>query len=126
MLTPYYSMGLTKVRVTLANQADQAKRIDLDLIVDTGSILTWVRSSHLRKIGVKARWEKEFRTIEGRVVRRPTGPAIIGYDGAEGAAEVVFAEEGDAEVLGVTALEGLGYEVDPITSRLRRSSLLAL
>lgn len=119
-------MGLTKVRVTLANQADQAKRIDLDLIVDTGSILTWVRSPHLRKIGVEARWEKEFRTIEGRVVRRPTGPVIIGYDGAEGAAEVVFAEEGDAEVLGVTALEGLGYEVDPITRRLRRSSLLAL
>ena len=28
---------------------------------------------------------------------------------------VVFADEGDGKVLGVHALEGLGFEVDPVT-----------
>ena len=38
---------------------------------------------------------------------------------------IVFAEEGDAEVLGVYALEGL--EVDPMTRELRKSrAILAL
>ena len=119
-------MGLTKTKVTVENPADQAKRVELELIVDTGSILTWVNSPHLNSIGVKPIWQKDFKTIEGRTVRRRTGPAIIALDGSEGAIEVVFGEEGDAEVLGVTALEGLGYEVDPITRRLHRSSLLAL
>ncbi len=36
-------------------------------------------------------------------------------------------EEGDAEVLGVYALEGLSLEVDPITKELRKSeAILAL
>ncbi|MEM4311153.1 MAG: hypothetical protein QXX95_02050 [Nitrososphaerales archaeon] len=40
---------------------------------------------------------------------------------------VVFAERGDAEVLGVYALEGLGLKVDPITRQLRKvEALLAL
>jgi aspartyl protease family protein len=119
-------MGLTKTRVAVENTTDQARRVDLELIVDTGSILIWVSSTRLSDIGVKPLWQKDFRTIEGRTVRRRTGPVIIALDGSEGAAEVVFAEEGDAEVLGVTALEGLGYEVDPVTKRLHRTSLLAL
>jgi len=40
---------------------------------------------------------------------------------------VVFGEPGDAEVLGVHALKGLGLEVDPTTGESRRSkAVLAL
>lgn len=98
----------------------------MELVVDTGSILTWVRSDRLKEIGSKPRRERDFRTIEGRILRRKTGPATIRYDGAEADVEVVFGEEKDAEVLGVTALESLGYQVDPVTTQLRRSSLLAV
>jgi len=38
-----------------------------------------------------------------------------------------FAEEGDTEVLGVDALEGLGLEVDTMTEQLKKAeALLAL
>jgi len=37
---------------------------------------------------------------------------------------VVFAEDGDAEVLGVHAMEGLGLEVDPATRQLRKVEAL--
>ena len=116
-------MGITKTTVTIVGRTKRAK---VELIVDTGSILTWVRSDRLMEIGSKPKREKDFRTIEGRILRRKTGPATIRYDGAEADVEIVFGEDKDAEVLGVTALEGLGYEVDPITTQLRRSSLLAL
>jgi aspartyl protease family protein len=57
---------------------------------------------------------------------RKSGSATIRVDGAEADVEVVFGEEDDAEVLGVTALESLGLQVDPVTLKLRPSSLLAL
>ncbi len=120
------ALGLTRVTVTLAGTVASRKSARADLIVDTGSILTWVKRVRLGRAGIKPRWEKEFRTIEGRVIRRATGPAVVRYDSSEAAIEVVFAEGGDAEVLGVTALESLGYQVDPVTKRLNRTGLLAL
>jgi predicted aspartyl protease len=71
-------------------------------------------------------WEKNFRTIEGKTIKRKTGLAAIRHDGTGAGIEVVFGEGDDAEVLGVTALEGLGMEVDPVTKQLKRTSLLAL
>lgn len=50
----------------------------------------------------------------------------IRYEDYEGDVEVVFAEEGDAQVLGVTALEILGLEVDPVTGKLKYVGHLAL
>jgi predicted aspartyl protease len=54
------------------------------------------------------------------------GVATVRYEDYEGDVEVVFAERGDAQVLGVTALETPGLEVDPITGRLRYVRHLAL
>src|SRR5438309_1602533 len=74
----------------------------------------------------KATRGKVYQTIEGRILRRKTGPATIRYDGAEADVEVVFGADKDAEVLGVTALESMGFQVDPVSTQLRRSSILAL
>jgi predicted aspartyl protease len=69
---------------------------------------------------------RRFRTIDGRVITREIGVATVRYEDYEGDVEVVFAEGGDAQVLGVTALETPGLEVDPITRRLRYVGHLAL
>lgn len=39
---------------------------------------------------------------------------------------VVFGEENDTQVLGVTALEELGMQIDPITGELKPMELLLL
>jgi len=88
------------------------------LLVDTGSIFTWVNRRTLERLGIKRRRLRTFRTIDGRLVERMVGVATIAYESYEGDVEVVFAEEGDAEVLGTTALESLGLEVDPVTASL--------
>ena len=38
---------------------------------------------------------------------------------------VVFAEKGDAAVLGVDSLEGLGFEVDPVGKKLKKLESIA-
>lgn len=69
---------------------------------------------------------KQFTTIEGKTIRREAGRAYIGYAQSEASVEVVFAEEGDIPVLGVVALESLGYRVNPITAQLEYICLLAV
>ena len=97
----------------------------LRLIVDTGSVYTWVPGEVLHSIGIVKTETLAFTTIEGRKVRRDVGEAVIEYDGTARHCIVVFGRSGDANVLGVTALENLALEVDPSSKKLRRSKALA-
>ena len=120
------SLGHTSARVTLRSP-DLSKAEQIELLVDTGSTYTWVSSAMLERLGVKTRTVRRFKTIDGRLLNRKIGEVIIEYMDEKATRIVVFAEKGDAEVLGVDALEGLGLEVDPITKQLRKSeALLAL
>ena len=65
-----------------------------------------------------------MRTFSGGVVERDVGGAIIEYEGRRTVVPVIFGEPGDAQVLGVTALEALGYQPDPVTKRLKPVELL--
>jgi predicted aspartyl protease len=70
-------VGHTFARVRLYNPGDQSKILDLDLIVDTGSTYTWVKQARLRSLGLKPKGRKMFRTIEGKLVEREIGEALI-------------------------------------------------
>jgi len=120
-------VGHTTAKVRLCNPRDSAKCAELDLLVDTGSTYTWVRREVLENLGVRptARWK--FKTIDGRIIERDIGEVVVECLGERATTIVVFAERGDAEVLGVYALEGLRLEIDPVTRQLRRvEALLAL
>jgi len=120
-------MGHTTARVRLCNPHDSAKCAELDLLVDTGSTYTWVRREVLEGLSVKPATRWRFRTIDGRVVERDIGEVVIECLGERATRIVVFAERGDAEVLGVDALEGLRLEVDPTTRQLKKiEALLAI
>jgi len=118
-------MALTRVRV-FVKSIETGRSKEVELLVDTGSVFTWVRGCILEDLGIKRRRLRRFKTIDGRVVERWTGIATIAYESYEGDVEVVFAEEGDAEVLGATALESLGLEVDPTTGKLKYVGHLAV
>jgi len=75
---------------------------------------------------IKPRRRGHFKTIHGEVVEGDIGVTGVKYDGQEAIVEVVFAVEGDAEVLGVTNLESLGYRVNSITEELEYVGLLAI
>ena len=120
-------MGHTTAAVRICNPQDRAKCIETELIVDTGSTYTWIRRERLEMIGVKPAGLKRFRTIKGKTIEREVSEAVIECLGESATRIVVFAEKGDAEVMGVDTLEGLGLEVDPLTKQLRKAeSLLAL
>jgi clan AA aspartic protease len=118
-------MGLTRVRVVIKNPEAEIFR-EIDLNVDTGSIFTWISRDVLKELNIRPRRVRHFKTIDGRIITREVGIVTIKYEDFEGDVEVVFAEKDDAQVLGVTALETLGFEVDPVTGKLRYVGHLAL
>ena len=120
-------MGHTIASVRLYNPRDQSKCLELELLVDTGSTYTWIKRGRLEKLGIKPMSRRRFRTIEGKIIERDVGEAVIECLGRKATTIVVFAEEKDYEVLGLHALEGLGLKVDPVTRQLRESeAILAL
>jgi len=99
----------------------------VELLVDTSSIYAWVARPLLEELSIKPSTVRNFRTIDGRTLKREVGEALMEYANERATRMIVFAEEGDAQVLGVDALEGLGLEVDPVTRELRKTdALLAL
>ncbi len=115
-------MGLTKSVFRLRGSKGME---ELELVVDTGSVYTWAPGRVLKRLGVARTDRADFATMEGRRVRRYVGEALVEYDGVSRHCVVVFGQPGDASVLGVTALENLALEVDPVTGRLRRAKALA-
>ncbi len=111
-------------KVRLCNPRDSGRCLELDLLVDTGSTYTWIKASRLRELGIEPMKRWRFRTIEGRIIERNLGEAIIECMGERATTIVVFAQENDAEVLGVYSLEGLRLEVDPVTKQLKKTEAL--
>jgi len=119
-------MGLFNVRVTLRNFAQPDRHRDLDLMVDTGSLFTWVAAPILDEMGIAPAETRQFRTITGSMVERRVGYAIVVWNGRSGPIFVVFGEPGDMAVLGVTALESLTVTADPIEKTLVPTVALAV
>jgi len=100
-------MGHTTAKIRVTNPHDESRHLDLELLVDTGSTYTWIRRRRLEKLNLKPMTDWSFKTIEGKIVSRDIGEAVLECLGERVTSIVVFAEENDAELLGVYALEGL-------------------
>jgi len=94
-------------------------------VVNTGALLTVISGDVLEELGISPIEERRFRGFGG-VVTRDIGAAIVRYAGSAAGISVIFGEEGDAPVLGVTALEALSYLVNPTTHEIRRVESLQL
>jgi len=119
-------VGFVKVKVGIWNPEHPTERSEVELVADTGAIYTVIPRKTLEGLGIGPRGRKSFKLADGRVIEREVGIAGIGVKGEVAHTTVVLGEEGDAPVLGVTALEELGLQVDPITGELKPMELLLL
>ena len=118
-------MGAVFAKFGVTNPLDPAREASLELLVDTGAIYSVVPAQVLRDLRIEPSMHRTFRTADGRKIERELGEAAFSYNGERGISKVVFGAPGDASLLGVTALEEMGLEVDP-TSRTLRPALLFL
>ena len=119
-------MALFRVRVAIGNLTQPDRRRELELLVDTRSLFTWVSAPLLEEIGIVPAETSEFQTITGTLIQRRLGYAQVVWNGRTGPIYVVFAEPGDVNVLGVTALENLRVSADPVRQVLVPTVALAV
>jgi predicted aspartyl protease len=112
-------MGTFRITIRVGHPTDESRTAELsDVLVDTGSELTWVPSATLESLGIVRRKTMRFRQADGTVLERATGVGIVHAVGTSAGEEVVFAEPGDMTLLGARSLEGLNLTIDPVLKRL--------
>src|SRR6185369_11888877 len=107
-------MGLTIVTLDVAAAADPDRREPVDFLVDSGAVYSFVPRLVLERLGVVAHGCQRFRLADGSTIERERGDALFFYSGRRGAAPVIFAEPGDATLLGAVTLESLGLALDAV------------
>lgn len=119
-------MGMFEVSAKVASLTAPERLSDVSLLVDTGATISWIPRSLIENLGVKAFSILPFELADGRTLQRETTAVLIQVDGRKAALQVAIGEPGEAAVLGATALEGLGFMVDPVAKKLVARNLLAL
>ncbi len=119
-------MGIFEVKVKLASLTAPAKTEEVSLLVDTGATLSWIPREILAKLGVAPFSRLPFSLADGRRLERDVTAVLATVDGRRAPVTVAFGEPGEEAVLGVTALESLGFVIDPIGQKLVPRDLLAL
>src|ERR1051325_1924988 len=113
-------MGTFTVSCKIENVVDRGRSVLMaKMLVDTGSVYTWVPESSLEKIGIdREKKDLAFVMANSQQVTRSVGFAIIRLDKHFTVDEVVFAEKGDLLLLGARTLEGLSLTVDSRQKKL--------
>ena len=98
----------------------------VEALVDTGSTYTWIPRQLLERLEVRAQFEREFETADGRVILRDMAVTMIRWNGEDMPTLVVFGGDQDAALLGAYTLEGFALAPDPVNQRLIRVRGLAM
>ena len=111
-------MGLTSVRMQVANFAAPEIAEEVEFLVDSGAIYSVVPGGILARLGLALRRQREFHLANATRIVRGCGVALFRYGDRDTIAEVIFGEPGDAVLLGAFTLEALGLCLDPLKREL--------
>ena len=113
-------MGTTHVKVRIINPADPEKYWEGLFLVDTGATDTLVPRPHLEAIGLKPEGTRVYTLADGSEISVDITVAMLELMDDKIGATVIFGDPGTEPLLGVTALESAGIEVDPVNQRLKK------
>jgi clan AA aspartic protease len=108
------------VTCSVVNPADPTRRWDGLFLVDTGAIDCYVPGNRLRDIGIEPVGQRTYEMADGTEIALDIAVAQIEFMGEVVGATVIFGKDDTEPLLGVTALESVGIEVDPQNQRLKR------
>ena len=114
-------MGMFKKKVRVSNSKNTQQYFEEEFWVDTGALYSFVPEDYLEKIGVEPVAKRNLILADGRHDTRLLGFCDLQIEGLEGTipCPIIFAPKDSLFLLGATALENFGVEVDPIQKKLR-------
>jgi predicted aspartyl protease len=110
-----------KKRVKISNIKKPESVFEEEFWVDSGSLYSFVPEDRLEQIGVEPAATRNLVLADGRQEKRLLGFCDFQIEGLEGRipCPVIFAPKGSLLLIGATALENFGVEVDPLQKRLK-------
>lgn len=113
-------MGATHVTVAIRNPANPDKVWEGLFLVDTGATDSMVPRQHLDEIGLKPKGKRSYELADGSELQLDITTADIEFMGEIVGGTIIYGADDVEPILGVTALESVGIEVDPRNQRLKR------
>jgi len=113
-------MGVTHVTVLVRNPAQPERTWEGLFLVDTGAVDCLAPGKYLREIGLMPEGKRTYELADGTDLKMDIAVAKIEFMGDLVGTTIIFGRDDAEPILGVTALESVGIEVDPRTQRLKR------
>ena len=113
-------MGATHVTVTIRNPAEPDRCWEGLFLVDKGATDSLVPRPHLEAIGLEPRGRRIYELADGNEIAMDIAVGEIEFMGETVGGTILFGAADAEPLLGVTALESVGIEVDPLNQRLKR------
>ena len=119
-------MGITHVSVTVRNLADLSRFWEGSFVVDTGAVDCVVPRQHLEAIGLSPRSRRVYTLADGSKVELDITTAQVEFMGEIAGVTIAIGDESAEPLLGVTALESMGIEVDPHNQELTKLAAIRM
>ena len=113
-------MGATHVTVTIRNPASLEQSWEGLFLVDTGTIDSLVPRDQLESIGLQPKAQRICELADGTEIKMDITTGDIEFMGEIIGGTIIFGDPGTEPILGVTALESVGIEVDPRSQAPKR------
>ena len=113
-------MGATYVTAVVRNLAEPERTWEGLFLVDTGATDCLVPRQCLESIGLQSKGQRRYTLADGSEIRMDVTAAQVEFMGEFVGATIIFGDEDAEPLLGVTALESVGIEVDPRNQTLKR------
>jgi clan AA aspartic protease len=112
-------MGLTHVVVKIGNLGSD-DFYDANFLVDTGAVESMAPASELKRVGIKPVGKRTYELASGELRDHEYGLAQLRFMDEITSTDIIFGPENAEPILGVLALEGAGFIVDPKSQTLRK------
>ncbi len=113
-------MRLAQVTVAVRNPTQPERSWEDLFAIYAGAMDCVVPARHLQAIGLEPRSQRRYELADGSEVRMDIAGAELEFMGETVWTTVIFGDDDAEPILGVTALESVGMEIDPRSHRLRR------
>lgn len=113
-------MGAVHVDVTIRNPADPSRSWRSRFLAGTGATNTMVPPECIEAVGLASDGRRTHRLVDGRRVEADVAVAKIEFLDEFVGGTVVTGKPGAEPLLGLTALQSMGVEVDVARQELRK------
>lgn len=113
-------MGATHVTVTVRNPAEPDRAWSGLFLVDPGATDCMVPKQFLDGIGLQPKGKRSYELADGAKLTFDITTADVEFMGEIVGATIIMVDSDTEPLLGVTALESVGIEVDPLNQTLKR------